>query len=66
MPAPAERGDRYQLFDKLARRGIGPVLKGRDSDHGRDRAVKVLLESHEDRPELFAGRRCVVPGEGRE
>ncbi len=53
MPAPAERGDRYQLFGEIARGGMGAVLKGRDPDLGRDLAVKVLLESHEDKPELL-------------
>jgi hypothetical protein len=52
MPTPAERGDRYQLFGEIARGGMGAVLKGRDPDLGRDLAVKVLLESHEDKPEL--------------
>ena len=46
-PAPAERGDRYQLFGEIARGGMGAVLKGRDPDLGRDLAVKVLLESHQ-------------------
>ena len=31
---------------------MGAVLKGRDPDLGRDLAVKVLLESHRDKPEL--------------
>ncbi len=52
MPAPAVRGDRYQLFGEIARGGMGAVLRGRDPDLGRDLAVKVLLESHEDKPEL--------------
>ncbi len=52
MPAPAERGGRYQLFGEIARGGMGAVLKGRAPDLGRDLAVKVLLESHEDKPEL--------------
>ena len=52
MPAPAERGDRYQLFGEIARGGMGAVLKGRDPDLGRDLAVKVLLESHQEKPEL--------------
>jgi Flp pilus assembly protein TadD len=52
MPAPGERGDRYQLFGEIARGGMGAVLKGRDPDLGRDLAVKVLLESHHDKPEL--------------
>ena len=52
MPAPGERGDRYQLFGEIARGGMGAVLKGRDADLGRDLAVKVLLEEHRDKPEL--------------
>jgi eukaryotic-like serine/threonine-protein kinase len=53
IPTPAERGDRYQLFGEIARGGMGAVLKGRDPDLGRDLAVKVLLESHEHKPELI-------------
>ena len=53
MPVPTERGDRYQLFGEIARGGMGAVLKGRDPDLGRDLAVKVLLESHEDKPEML-------------
>ena len=52
LPGPAERPDRYQLFGEIARGGMGAVLKGRDIDLGRDLAVKVLLESHRDKPEL--------------
>ena len=52
MPAPAERGDRYQLFGEIARGGMGAVLKGRDPDLGRDLAIKVLLEMHHDKPKL--------------
>ena len=52
MPAPAKRGDRYQLFGEIARGGMGVVIKGRDPDLGRDLAVKVLLASHRDKPEL--------------
>ena len=53
MPAPVERGGRYQLFGEIARGGMGAVLKGRDPDLGRDLAIKVLLESHEDQPEML-------------
>ena len=31
---------------------MGAVLRGRDIDLGRDLAVKVLLDSHKDKPEL--------------
>ena len=54
MPAPTERGDRYQLFGEIARGGMGAVLKGRDADLGRDLAVKVLLEGHRDKPDLMS------------
>ena len=53
IPAPAERSDRYQFFGEIARGGMGAVLRGRDPDLGRDLAVKVLLESHEDKPEML-------------
>ncbi len=49
----SERLGRYQLFGEIARGGMGAVLKGRDNDLGRDLAVKVLLESHRDKPELI-------------
>jgi hypothetical protein len=55
MPAPAVRGDRYQLFGEIARGGMGAVLRGRDPDLGRDLAVKVSLESHEDKPGGLSG-----------
>ena len=53
IPELSERPDRYQLFGEIARGGMGAVLKGRDNDLGRDLAVKVLLESHRDKPELI-------------
>ncbi len=49
---PEVRPDRYQLFGEIARGGMGAVLKGRDVDLGRDLAVKVLLESHREKPDL--------------
>jgi serine/threonine-protein kinase len=56
MPAAAERPGtpppRLQLVGEIARGGMGAVLKGRDTDLGRDVAVKVLLEKHTGRPEL--------------
>jgi eukaryotic-like serine/threonine-protein kinase len=52
IPDPAERSARLQLFGEIARGGMGAVLKGRDSDLGRDLAVKVLLELHRDKPEM--------------
>src|SRR5262245_21801815 len=37
---------RYQMHGEIARGGMGAILKGRDTDLGRDLAIKVLLESH--------------------
>jgi hypothetical protein len=43
---------RYHLDGEIARGGMGIVLKGFDSDLGRDLAIKVLLEQHRDKPDL--------------
>ncbi len=43
---------RYQLQGEIARGGMGAILKGRDTDLGRDLAIKVLLDTHKDRPEV--------------
>ncbi|MEO1528085.1 MAG: protein kinase, partial [Planctomycetota bacterium] len=43
---------RYQLHGEIARGGMGAVLRGRDTDLGRDLAVKVLLDAHKDKPEV--------------
>ncbi len=48
---PADRG-RYQLLGEIGHGGMGAVFKGRDPDLGRDLAVKVLLEEHQDTPDL--------------
>ena len=52
MPEPSERPEKYQIFGEIARGGMGAVLRGRDVDLGRDLAVKVLLESHLEKPDL--------------
>ena len=47
----AVRGvDRYILLGEIARGGMGAILKGRDSDLGRDLAIKILLDAHKDDP----------------
>ena len=50
---PEVKPERYQLFGEIARGGMGAILKGRDVDLGRDVAIKVLLESHRDKPDLI-------------
>jgi hypothetical protein len=50
---PARQPDsRYRLDGEIARGGMGAILKGRDVDLGRELAIKVLLETHMDRPEV--------------
>lgn len=50
---PIQNSDsRYQLHGEIARGGMGAVLRGRDTDLGRDLAVKVLLDAHKDSPEV--------------
>jgi len=44
--------DKYQLSGEIARGGMGVILKGHDSDLGRDVAVKVLDKRLADRPEV--------------
>ena len=53
MPDPSDRVARLQLLGEVARGGMGAIIKGRDSDLGRDLAVKVLLEQHRDNPDLI-------------
>lgn len=43
---------RYRLDGEIARGGMGAVLKGRDTDLGRELAIKVLLDVHKDKPEV--------------
>ncbi len=52
MPDLPDRSARLQLFGEIARGGMGAVMRGRDMDLGRDLAVKVLLEAHQQKPEL--------------
>jgi serine/threonine-protein kinase len=42
---------RYLLFGEIAHGGMGAVLLGRDPELGRDLAIKVLLERHQNNPE---------------
>ncbi|TWU39366.1 serine/threonine-protein kinase [Novipirellula artificiosorum] len=44
---------RYRVDGEIARGGMGAILKGHDIDLGRDLAIKVLLDSHKDKPEVI-------------
>jgi tetratricopeptide (TPR) repeat protein len=45
--------ERYQIFGEIDRGGMGAILRGRDTDLGRELAFKVLLESHKGKPDLI-------------
>jgi serine/threonine-protein kinase len=51
-PAGAPIAGRYHLLGEIARGGMGAVLEGRDPDIGRTLAVKVLLETYQNNPEI--------------
>jgi tetratricopeptide (TPR) repeat protein len=51
MRAPDD--GRYEVLGEIARGGVGVILKGHDTDLGRDVAMKVLREEHVARPEVF-------------
>jgi serine/threonine-protein kinase len=44
---------RYQVAGQIARGGMGSVHRARDVDLGRDIALKVLLECHQENPEMI-------------
>src|SRR5262249_59493514 len=43
--------NRYDLIQEVGHGGIGLVYRGRDRLLGRELAVKVLRETHQDRPD---------------
>ena len=48
----ADANSRYRIDGEIAVGGMGRILKGRDTDLGRDLAVKVLLDKHREKPEV--------------
>jgi len=44
---------KYRLRGELGRGGVGVVLRGNDVDLGRDVAIKVLREEHQDRVDVL-------------
>lgn len=44
---------RYRLDGEIARGGMGAIIRGRDTDLGRDLAIKVLLDEHTTKPEVI-------------
>jgi hypothetical protein len=53
MPQTQDFPSRYQLVGEIARGGMGAIFKGRDTDLGRDIAVKMMLETHKGRTEML-------------
>ncbi len=51
--AKSDSDCRYRLDGEIARGGMGAIIKGRDTDLGRDLAIKVLLDSHKGKPEVI-------------
>ncbi|MEM0926343.1 MAG: serine/threonine-protein kinase [Planctomycetota bacterium] len=49
----AKFDSRYRLEGEIARGGMGAILKGRDTDLGRDLAIKVLLDHHKNDPRVI-------------
>lgn len=49
----SDSDSRYQWHGEIARGGMGAIIKGRDTDLGRDLAIKVLLDLHKDNPEVI-------------
>jgi len=47
------RQGRYQVLGEIARGGVGVVFRGHDIDLGRDVAMKVIREEHQDTPEII-------------
>ncbi|HEV3121390.1 MAG TPA: serine/threonine-protein kinase [Isosphaeraceae bacterium] len=52
LDAPGAAG-RYHVLGEIARGGMGIVLKGRDTNLGRDVAMKVLLPDHLGNPAML-------------
>lgn len=51
---PTRNSDsRYRLDGEIARGGMGAILKGRDTDLGRELAIKVLLDQHKGKPDVI-------------
>lgn len=44
---------RYELKNEIARGGMGAIVIGHDNILSRDLAIKVLLDSHSDNPEIL-------------
>jgi serine/threonine protein kinase/WD40 repeat protein len=49
----SDSDSRYRLDGVIARGGMGAIIKGRDTDLGRDLAIKVLLNEHKAKPEVI-------------
>ena len=64
LVAPDQGLGRYELLHEVGRGGIGVVLRGRDRHLGRELAVKILRDAHQDKPD--ARRRFVATAQDLE
>ena len=61
LAARAGVGERYRLEGEIARGGMGVILRGFDTDLGRDVAIK-LPHPHRASEATYLAEACIVAG----